>query len=694
MTRRPNHLINEKSPYLLQHAYNPVDWYPWTEEAFEKARREDRPIFLSIGYSTCHWCHVMEKESFEDNEVAELLNERFVCIKVDREERPDIDSTYMNACTLVTGSGGWPLTIVMTSDRRPFFTATYLPKESKFGRIGLIDLLKNIAEIWGRDRQKLAKTAERITSYLLDYSRTETAKEELTKEILDKGFIELLDSFDFANGGFGTWPKFPTPHNLLFLLRYWKRKGTRQALDMVEKTLQKMRLGGIYDQVGFGFHRYSTDSSWLVPHFEKMLYDQAVISMAYIEAYQATGRKEYQKTAEEIFQYVLRCMTHPEGAFYSAEDADSEGEEGKFYLWTEAEIKEKLDGSAALIEKTYNISHEGNYIDELHQGRTGKNILHLEKPLEELAIELGINYNELNDSVEEARQVLLDIRERRVRPAKDDKILTDWNGLMIAAFARAAQVFDQLEYSDVASKGAEFILKNLQTVEGRLLHRFRDGQAVIQGNLDDYAFFIFGLIELYEATFATRFLGEAIRLQKVMIEHFWDQENGGFFFTADDSEQLLTRHKGVRDGALPSGNSVGLLNLTRLLRLTGKIDFEEKATKMANAFASEIAAMPSYSTMFLTAIDFLMMPSYEIVITGDLKSQDTKDMLKVLRTEFIPNKVVLFKAIDDSELVKLVTFVRDMKIMDNKTTLYICRNFACSAPTTDIGRLRSIIQET
>lgn len=692
LERRPNRLVNEKSPYLIQHAYNPVDWFPWSQEAFEKARTEDRPIFLSIGYSTCHWCHVMEKESFEDSEVARLLNKKFVSIKVDREERPDLDKVYMLVCQLMTGAGGWPLTIIMTPDKRPFLAATYLPKERKFGRIGLIDLLKNVADVWEKERQKLTETAQKTSQYLTDYSSMKIIEEEPTEDLLDEAFIQLLDSFDHTNGGFGTQPKFPTPHNLLFLLRHWKRKGTRQALEMVEKTLQSMRRGGIYDQIGFGFHRYSTDTSWIVPHFEKMLYDQALTSMAYIEANQVTGKKEYQKTAEEIFKYVLRNMTHPEGGFYSAEDADSEGEEGKFYLWTAAEIKEELADNFAFVKKIYDISIEGNYIDEIHQGRTGKNILHLKSSPELLEAELGMEKADFIDRLEEARQDLFDARERRVHPAKDDKILTNWNGLMIAAFAKAAQTFDQPKYSNIARKAAEFILKNMKTSDGRLMHRFRDREVAIAGNVDDYAFFILGLVELYEATFIIKYLSEAVQLQEVMNEHFWDTESGGFFFTADDSEQLLIRQKEVRDGAVPSGNSIGLLNLVRLARSTGETDFESKAAQMAKALSSEVAGMPSQNTMFLTALDFLLGPSYEIVIAGDPQAQNTINMLKVLRTEFIPNKIIHLKATNDSALQKLASFTQDIKSIDKKATAYVCRNFACSTPTTDINQLRTMIK--
>ncbi|HXX86929.1 MAG TPA: thioredoxin domain-containing protein, partial [Candidatus Acidoferrum sp.] len=396
---KPNHLIKEKSPYLLQHAHNPVDWYPWSDEAFEKAKREGKPVFLSIGYSTCHWCHVMKRESFEDEQVASLLNEKFVCVKVDREERPDVDSIYMKVCQLLTGSGGWPLTIIMTAEERPFFAGTYFPRDSTYGRIGLMDLLQKVSDLWQKDRQKLLEEAMNITMNLTTLSEMKSNGENLTEGVLDEAFIGLADSFDEVNGGFGSRPKFPTPHNLLFLLRYWKRRKNQKALSMVEKTLQKMRLGGIFDQIGFGFHRYSTDSSWLVPHFEKMLYDQALISLAYTEAYQATGKNEYRLTAEEILQYVLTSLTHREGAFLSAEDAESEDEEGRFYLWTETEVKEELGDASSLFGKVFNIHLEGNYVDELLQKRTGKNILYLKKPIGELASELGMNPKELREKL-------------------------------------------------------------------------------------------------------------------------------------------------------------------------------------------------------------------------------------------------------------------------------------------------------
>jgi len=685
--RKPNRLANEKSPYLLQHAQNPVDWYPWGEEAFEKAAKEDKPIFLSIGYSTCHWCHVMEKESFEDEEVARLLNKKFVSIKVDREERPDIDSIYMKTCMLITGSGGWPLTIIVTPQKQPFFAGTYFPKNSRGGMIGLVDLLRNVAELWDKDRSKLIATAKKVTEYLTNYVKAKQQKEELTETVLDEAFIRLLDSFDRTSAGFGTSPKFPSPHNLMFLLRYWKRKGRREALEMVEKTIQKMRLGGIFDQVGFGFHRYSTDAKWLVPHFEKMLYDQAMTSIAYIEAYQATGKKEYRKTAEEIFQYVLRDMTNPDGGFFSAEDADSEGQEGKFYVWTETEITESLDENINLIIRVLNISKEGNYYDEVHQRKTEKNILHFKKPLQELTLDLGMSFEELTGILEKARRKLFKVRKKRVHPLKDDKILTDWNGLMIAALAKGGRAFNSQKYVEIAEKAVEFILRKLQTRDGRLLHRYKDGEVTIHENLDDYAFLVWGLIELYEATFKIEYLEEALRLQDDMIDHFWDTENGGFFFTPDDTEKLLIRSKEVRDGAIPSGNSIAFLNLIRLARMTGKARYEEKASALTKAFSGHAEGTPFQNTMFLTALDFLIGPAYEIVIVGNLQSKDTKNMLQAISRNFVPNKVLLFKQEDDPRLGNLADFTRRMNKIDGKTTAYICKNLVCNKPTTNMEKV-------
>ncbi|TKJ45155.1 thioredoxin domain-containing protein, partial [Candidatus Aerophobetes bacterium Ae_b3b] len=514
-----NRLIFEKSPYLLQHADNPVDWYPWGPEAFEKARKENKPVFLSIGYSTCHWCHVMARESFEDSEVARLMNEVFVSIKVDREERPDIDNVYMMVCQMITGSGGWPLTIIMTPDQKPFFAATYIPKERRFGRMGMLELIPRIKELWTTRRDEVLSSANEITAALQQVSQ-DAPGEELDETTLDLAYEQLAKRFDEQHGGFGGAPKFPTPHNFLFLLRYWKRTNTERALQMVEKTLQAMRRGGIYDHIGFGFHRYSTDSHWFVPHFEKMLYDQATLAIVYTEAYQATGKEEYAQTAREIFTYVLRDMTAPEGGFYAAEDAESEGEEGKFYLWTEEEIRQVLGSEeAALIVKIFNIEEGGNFIEQVTGRRTARNVLHLTKSVKELASELKMSDYDLQKRLQAMRQKLFTYREKRIHPHRDDKILTDWNGLMIAAFAKGARVFDEPRYAEAARGAVDFILKNMCTSDGELLHRYRDEQAALPAQVDDYAFLIWGMLELYETIFEVRYLQIALDLNRDLIEH-------------------------------------------------------------------------------------------------------------------------------------------------------------------------------
>ncbi len=503
--RKPNRLALEKSPYLLQHAYNPVDWYPWGSEAFEKAKREDKPIFLSSGYSTCHWCHVMEKESYEDEEVAKLMNDVFVSIKIDREERPDIDGIYMKVCQAMTGSGGWPLNIIMTHDKKPFFAATYLPKESKFGRQGMMEIIPQIRDIWKKNRGGAEALAAEVISFLKDKQK---AGEELKEDVLHVAYEQLLEAFDEQNGGFGSAPKFPTPHNLTFLLRYWKRTGDLMALRMVERTLSAISMGGIYDHVGFGFHRYSTDAGWLVPHFEKMLYDQALLAIAYTEAYQATGNVEFKRIASEVFTYVLRDMTSREGGFFSGEDADSEGVEGKFYVWTGIEMDSVLGEESELMKKVFSINKYGNLMEEEN---TGINILHQSKTLSELSVDLKLSVNELYRRTGNAKQKLFAAREKRVHPGKDDKILADWNGLMIAALAKGASAFDKPEYADAACRAADFILSRMRGQDGRLFHRYRDDEPAVMAFLDDHAFLTWGLIELYEATFMVSYLRAHLR---------------------------------------------------------------------------------------------------------------------------------------------------------------------------------------
>jgi len=692
----PNHLINENSPYLRQHAHNPVDWYPWGPEAFERAQRENKPIFLSIGYSTCHWCHVMAHESFEHPEVARLMNEAFVSIKVDREERPDIDNVYMSACQVMTGSGGWPLSIIITPDKKPFFAATYIPREGRFGLIGMMELIPHIRELWATRRSEALSLSNEIATVLQQTSQ-DTTGEKLDEATLEFTYEQLAKRFDGQYAGFSGAPKFPTPHNLLFLLRYWKRGGNKAALDMVEKTLQTMRRGGIYDHVGFGFHRYSTDSQWLVPHFEKMLYDQAMLAMAYTEAYQATGKEDYGKTAREIFTYVLRDMTALEGGFCSAEDADSEGEEGKFYLWTQEEVRQAFGNEEAdFVARVFNIEKDGNFLEQATRRRSGVNILHLRKTLGELASDLNLSQQDLQAHLELIRQKLFAYREKRVHPMKDDKILTDWNGLMVAALAKGAQAFDEPEYAEAACRAADFILGDMRKPDGRLLHRYRDGQAGVEANLDDYAFLVWGLIELYEAIFDARHLEVALELTSDMVRHFWDEDGGGLYLTPDDGESLFVRKKEIYDGAIPSGNAVAMLNLLRLGRMTATSGLEEKAARIGSAFSGSVKQSPSAHTQLMVALDFGIGPCYEVVIAGKAQAEDTKAMIKALRTRFLPNKVVLLNPgeRESPEIAKLAEFTKNQSSIEGKATAYVCLNYNCKLPTTDIGKMLELLNVT
>jgi uncharacterized protein YyaL (SSP411 family) len=691
-----NRLSRETSPYLRQHADNPVDWYPWSQDAFDKAQREDKPIFLSIGYSTCHWCHVMAHESFEQPEVARLMNETLVAIKVDREERPNIDNAYMRACQVMTGSGGWPLTIIMTPDKKPFFAATYIPRESRFGLEGMMELIPHIRDIWTTRRGEALSLSDRITAELQRISQS-TPGEELDEATLKLAYEQLARSFDGEHGGFGSAPKFPTAHNLLFLLRYWKRSGSKPALDMVEQTLQSMRGGGIYDHIGFGFHRYSTDSQWFVPHFEKMLYDQAMLAMAYIEAYQATGKEDYRKTAREIFTYVLRDMTSPDGGFFSAEDADSEGEEGKFYVWTKEQVRQVLGNEEAdFFAHIFDIKEDGNYTEEAGEKKRGTNILHLRKSLEEIAADLRVSEQDLQGHLEALRQRLFAYREKRVHPTKDDKILTDWNGLMIAALAKGAQAFDEPQYAEVAYRAADFILRNMRKSNGRLWHRRRGDWTGIEANLDDYAFLVWGLIELYEATFDASHLESALELTSDMMKHFWDECSGGFYLVPDDGESLLVRNKEIHDGAIPSGNSVAMLNLLRLGRMTANSDFEEKAARIGRAFSGSVKQSPASHGQLMVALDFGIGPSYEVVIAGNAHAIDTRAMAITLRTRFLPNKVMLLNPGDreSTRIARLAEFTKKQPSIGGRATAYVCLNYGCKSPTTDINKMLELLDGT
>ncbi|NLW92314.1 MAG: thioredoxin domain-containing protein [Syntrophomonadaceae bacterium] len=674
--KRTNRLIDQKSPYLLQHAHNPVDWYPWGEEAFVKAKSEDKPIFLSIGYSTCHWCHVMERESFEDEAVADLLNRDYIAIKVDREERPDIDHIYMEVCQGLTGSGGWPLTIIMTPEKKPFFAATYIPKNPGHGMKGLMQLLPQIARMWQEERESLQESSDKIADWL---NREEDSSHGgISPAVFEQAFSYFQKTYDRHYGGFGSQPKFPTPHNIFFLLRYYNQSKNPAALEMVEKTLESMYQGGIYDHIGFGFARYSTDRRWLVPHFEKMLYDNALLALAYLEAYQLTRKELYSRVAREIFAYVLRDMTSSEGGFYSAEDADSEGEEGLFYLWTANEVREILgEKGGAEFCQIYDITEKGNF-----EGRSIANLLSKLPDHEELI------------RLEGWRQKLFTEREKRIHPHKDDKILTAWNGMMIAALAFGSRVLANDSYRQAAERAVNFIVKNLRREDGRLLARYREGEAMYPAYALDYACLIWGLIELYQAGMDAGFLELALELNRDMERYFWDEEKGGFFLYGNDAEELLARPKEIYDGAIPSANSVAILNLLRLARLSGENALEEKAARAIEYFAGSIRQAPGGHSLFLTALFNYQQPGQEIVIVGDATDSSTKSMLQLVNQRFLPTSLLVFKDISNPQvnLEAIIPFIRDMTAADGQSTAYVCSGFTCQQPTTDPKQLLELLQ--
>ncbi len=681
----PNGLINEKSPYLLQHAHNPVDWHAWSDEAFELARKDNKPIFLSIGYATCHWCHVMEKETFEDQEAAGYLNDTFVCIKVDREERPDIDAVYMAVCQLLTGSGGWPLTIFMTPDKEPFFAGTYIPKRARFGKNGVIELCQAVKKIWQFEPEKVLTSATGIASNLHKMFEFKSAGEP-DESLLDRAYDLIAANFNERFGGFERKPKFPTPHRLLFLLRCYHRTGNLRALEMVQKTLTRMRLGGIWDHVGYGFHRYSTDMEWLLPHFEKMLYDQALIALAYLETYQITKYPFYAQTAREIFTYVLRDMTFEKGGFFTAEDADSEGQEGKFYVWSSEEFREVLGKEDSdRWGWFFNLREDGNFYDEATGHKVKTNILHLRRLPAELAKDAGITEDEFFSQWAQIRQRLFQVRAKRIHPLKDDKILTDWNGLMIAALARGGRLLEVPEYTSAARQAARFIWTTLRNPDGKLFHRYRDGEVGIEAQLNDYVFFIFGLLELYQATFDPLYLEEAITLQRQVIDDFWDTENSGFYSTAEKSHELPVRPKELYDGAIPSGNSVSLFNLLCLAKLTGDVSWDQKAQQHIRAFSGTVIAQPSAFTFFLIGLDFALNPGQEVVITGEPEATETKELLAALNLNFTPNRVTLVKSDRYAEqLANLAGYTDGLQVVQGKAIAHVCTGHSCKDPTTDV----------
>jgi hypothetical protein len=671
-----NRLASEKSPYLLQHAHNPVDWYPWGEEAFGAARDLDRPIFLSVGYATCHWCHVMERECFEDPEVAGLMNAALVSVKVDREERPDVDEQYMTVCTLLTGSGGWPLTVVLTPEARPFFAATYLPKTT------MLDLVPRIREIWTTRRDEVEKSAGTILEALRAAVRGAAGGRLPTADVLAKGFSELQSEYDEEHGGFGPAPKFPTPHNLTFLLRYHHRSRDARALRMAEETLTAMRRGGMYDHVGHGFHRYSTDRGWLVPHFEKMLYDQALLALAYLEAYQLTGHAGYAAVSGEVLGYVQRDLTLPEGGLASAEDADSEGVEGKFYVWSHTELVESLDpGQFHELARLSDVLPQGNYNDPF--GHEGGNILHLPAAA--------------GPALPEAiRRRLYERRAMRIRPLRDDKVLTDWNGLAMAAMARHARLLDDAALRGAAEGVAAFLLSRMREPGGALLHRYRDGEAAIPGYATDYAYLVWGLTELYECTLSVGYLRAAVELVDELVARFVVAEGAGLatlYLTGRDAEPLLVRPRGATDGALPSAASVAILDLFRVGRMTGRQDLMEAARSLLRSLAGEMERYPRSYTFALGTLDHLLGPLHEVVVTGEPDRDDTRALLEAARGVYAPGAVLLYRPPGDQELARIAPFVAPLEPKDGKATAYVCSNYTCSLPTTDpevmLGQLRT-----
>jgi len=674
--RKPNRLAGETSPYLQQHAFNPVDWYPWGPEALGTARKLERPIFLSIGYSACHWCHVMEHESFEDPAIAAVMNEYFINVKVDREERPDLDQIYMNAVTALTGRGGWPMSVFLTPELKPFFGGTYWPPQPRMGMPGFGDLLERIHEAWTERRTEVERGARELTDALVQMARPGSGPEPLDVNVLKKAEQTRLRSADRVHGGFGAAPKFPHPMDLRVLLRTAKRFATADALEIVTLTLDKMSAGGIYDHLGGGYHRYSTDARWLVPHFEKMLYDNALLSSALVEAFQSTKDPSYAQVVRETLDYVLREMTSPEGGFYSTQDADSEGEEGRFFVWTQDEIEAVLSAEESrLFCYCYDVTREGNW--------EGKNILNRVKTSAQAARVLGVAAADLETTLAECRKKLFARREERVHPGRDDKILTSWNGLMIAALARAGCALDEPRYTAAAARAADLILERLRTADGQLLHVYKDGRATLNGYLDDSACLIDALVDVYQATFEPRFVETAIVLAEDLVGRFADTEAGGFFYTSHDHEPLIARNKDLHDNATPSGNGMAAYALFRLARLCGRNDLEECARCTLEMLSGELNRVSMAAGQALMALDDLLGPAYELVLVEGTKAAENAEALHALRAPFLPNAVVIRRAAgtDDSQLPPpLRPALAGKMAVDGKATLYVCERGTCRAP--------------
>ncbi|TAK66262.1 MAG: thioredoxin domain-containing protein [Bacteroidetes bacterium] len=710
-----NRLINEKSPYLLQHAHNPVDWYPWGEEAFLKAKAENKPIFLSIGYSTCYWCHVMEREVFENEAIAKLMNEKLISIKVDREERPDIDRIYMSAVQAMTGSGGWPMSVFLMHDLKPFFGGTYFPPDSRYGRPGFPQLVERIFELWQTERDKIINSATTIVSHLSDAHITHPVSHigEINSPLtlravsrlpLTNCFTLLKQSFDPVNAGFGNAPKFPRPAVFNFLVRQYARTGDQQALSMTLKTLRAMALGGMYDHLGSGFHRYSVDEQWRVPHFEKMLYDQAQLVCSYLDAYQITHDEFYAAVATDVLNYVLRQMTHPDGGFYSAEDAESalshdslhEKEEGAFYLWTKAEIEKIVGSHVDVFCYSFGVEEQGNAPSDPLGVFHGKNILRERCSVIETAKQFNLPEFEVGTILRQAKEKLFTERNKRPRPFLDDKIITAWNGLMISAFARASQILHNKKYLQAAQNAAQFILKNSYHPESHvLLRRWRNGEARFNGSLQDYAFFIQGLLDLYEASFETIYIEHAITLTKHQIEIFWDEVNHAFYDSADEDSSLILRLKEEYDGAEPTGNSIASLNLLRLAHITSNNDWKTKAELTISYFTNILNQRPDVLPQMLVALDWLLSVPIEIVIAGKKHSGDTNQMFEEIHRHYIPNKVILLADSSENQkfLEQFLPFIKPMQPIKGKATLYLCEKFACQLPTSDISTVQQLLPQ-
>ena len=672
-----NKLINETSPYLLQHAHNPVDWYPWGDEAFEKAKAEDKPVLVSIGYSACHWCHVMEHESFEDEKIAAIMNEHFINIKVDMEERPDVDQIYMNFVQLTTGRGGWPMNVFLTPDKRPFFGGTYFPPASRYNMPSWPQILASIADAYQNRRDELETSATEIVGELRRLTIAEMAQETLSTAMLDSAFSSYTRTFDAVNGGFGGAPKFPPAMSLEFLLRYHHRTGNDMALQMARYTCEKMARGGIYDQIGGGFHRYAVDSIWLVPHFEKMLYDNAQLVRVYLHLYQVTGADTFRQTAEETLEYVLRELTHEKGGFYSTQDADSEGVEGKFFVWTPAEITEVLGKDDAIVFNAYyDVTEHGNFEE--------RNILNVKRDLAAVAAEIKRSEEHILEIVERGKRKLFEAREKRVKPHRDEKILTAWNGLMLAAFADAAAVLDSERYLQAARRNADFVLAELQA-NGKLLRTWKDGKAKLNGYIEDYANLADGLLRLFEVSGEIRYFREARRLADHMITEFWDDENGGFYFTSNDHEELIVRNKDYFDNATPSGNSVGADVLLRLGRISGDDRYERFAVSILKLAAAKIRQYPQGFGRALSALEFYLSGKKEIVIIGDRYDELAKNVLK----RYLPNAVTVISGAGQG--ADEIPLLSDREPLDGKPTAYVCENYICARPVTSVSDLAELI---